>query len=164
MGQTGDKLRNKVQQLIYKALKGEQDLTREELARDIEAAILELYNGNTNAAYKAKFRTLVGNMKDPTNVELHENLANKLITPYELVRKSEEEIASSEGKKIADAAWKFQIEALQRRKANLATTDQFKCGKCQQRKCVYYQKQTRSADEPMTVFITCTNCDHEWRE
>jgi hypothetical protein len=32
-----------------------------------------------------------------------------------------------------------------------AETDAFKCGRCQQRKCTYYQMQTRSADEPMTV-------------
>lgn len=32
-----------------------------------------------------------------------------------------------------------------------AETDAFKCSRCQQRKCTYYQMQTRSADEPMTV-------------
>ncbi|KAI6698696.1 hypothetical protein NL676_018815 [Syzygium grande] len=36
-----------------------------------------------------------------------------------------------------------------------ATTDQFKCGRCGQRKTTYYQLQTRSADEPMTTFVTC---------
>lgn len=30
-----------------------------------------------------------------------------------------------------------------------ATTDQFQCGKCRQRKTTYYQMQTRSADEPV---------------
>ena len=43
-------------------------------------------------------------------------------------------------------------------------TDQFKCSKCGQRKCTYYQKQTRSADEPMTTFITCVNCGKNWKE
>lgn len=32
-----------------------------------------------------------------------------------------------------------------------AQTDAFKCGRCGQRKTTYYQMQTRSADEPMTV-------------
>lgn len=32
-----------------------------------------------------------------------------------------------------------------------AETDAFKCSRCNQRKCTYYQMQTRSADEPMTV-------------
>jgi transcription elongation factor S-II len=36
-----------------------------------------------------------------------------------------------------------------------AETDAFKCSRCQQRKCTYYQMQTRSADEPMTVSCAC---------
>ena len=46
---------------------------------------------------------------------------------------------------------------------NQAETDQFKCGKCHQRKCKYYQLQTRSADEPMTTFVTCVNCGNRWK-
>jgi transcription elongation factor S-II len=59
-----------------------------------------------------------------------------------------------------------------------AETDAFKCSRCQQRKCTYYQMQTRSADEPMTVslsygfkmwlltwqtFVTCINCGNRWK-
>jgi transcription elongation factor S-II len=43
-------------------------------------------------------------------------------------------------------------------------TDQFQCGKCKQRRCTYYSLQTRSADEPMTNFITCLHCGTNWRE
>ncbi|KAI1784833.1 hypothetical protein LXA43DRAFT_190977 [Ganoderma leucocontextum] len=35
-----------------------------------------------------------------------------------------------------------------------AETDAFQCGHCKQRKCRYRQQQTRSADEPMTTFVT----------
>lgn len=34
-----------------------------------------------------------------------------------------------------------------------ATTNEFQCGKCKQRKVSYYQMQTRSADEPMTSIV-----------
>ena len=37
------------------------------------------------------------------------------------------------------------------------------CGKCKMNKVHYYQLQTRSADEPMTTFCTCTNCNHRWK-
>ena len=40
---------------------------------------------------------------------------------------------------------------------------QFKCGKCKSTKTTYYQMQTRSADEPMTSFITCTTCGNRWK-
>ena len=39
----------------------------------------------------------------------------------------------------------------------------FKCGKCKSDKTTYYQLQTRSADEPMTTFVTCHNCDNHWK-
>ena len=39
----------------------------------------------------------------------------------------------------------------------------FKCKRCKSHKTTYYEMQTRSADEPMTVFITCHNCDSRWK-
>jgi len=44
-----------------------------------------------------------------------------------------------------------------------AATNEFKCGRCKQRKCTYYQAQIRSADEPITTFVTCLNCGKNWR-
>ncbi|KAK7047744.1 transcription elongation factor TFIIS [Paramarasmius palmivorus] len=44
-----------------------------------------------------------------------------------------------------------------------AETDAFQCARCKQRKCRYRQAQTRSADEPMTTFVTCINCGNKWR-
>jgi len=43
-------------------------------------------------------------------------------------------------------------------------SSEFKCRKCKQRECTYYQLQTRSADEPMTTFVTCLNCGNNWKE
>lgn len=39
----------------------------------------------------------------------------------------------------------------------------FTCGKCKSKKTHYYQLQTRSADEPMTTFVTCLNCSNRWK-
>ncbi len=38
------------------------------------------------------------------------------------------------------------------------TTDIYKCYKCGERKCTITQLQTRSADEPITTFVTCVVC------
>lgn len=43
-------------------------------------------------------------------------------------------------------------------------TDQFKCRRCGKQECTFYEMQTRSADEPMTIFITCINCGKRWRQ
>jgi hypothetical protein len=42
-------------------------------------------------------------------------------------------------------------------------TDEYKCKRCHKRQCSYYEMQTRSADEPMTYFITCLNCGNRWK-
>lgn len=40
----------------------------------------------------------------------------------------------------------------------------FQCGKCKSRKTVYYEMQTRAADEPMTLFISCVMCGSRWKK
>ena len=38
------------------------------------------------------------------------------------------------------------------------------CAGCKKKtNCDYYQMQTRSADEPMTTFVTCLECDKRWK-
>ncbi len=39
-----------------------------------------------------------------------------------------------------------------------------KCNRCGKNKCFYYQIQTRSADEGMTTFYTCTECGNRWKK
>lgn len=43
-----------------------------------------------------------------------------------------------------------------------ANTDDFTC-RCGSTECFAYQLQTRSADEPMTTFVTCTKCGKRWK-
>ena len=52
-------------------------------------------------------------------------------------------------------------EFLYTRKAE-TTTDIYKCRRCNERKCTFYQLQTRSSDEPMTTFVRCVNCGNRW--
>lgn len=48
---------------------------------------------------------------------------------------------------------------------NLAmATDRFRCSQCKKKLCSYYELQTRSADEPMTIFISCLNCGKNWKQ
>jgi DNA-directed RNA polymerase subunit M/transcription elongation factor TFIIS len=66
--------------------------------------------------------------------------------------------------------WKAQFDNQQmREKRQLEgnrsmATDIFQCNRCHKRECTYYEMQTRSADEPMTIFITCLNCGKHWRQ
>jgi transcription elongation factor S-II len=44
-----------------------------------------------------------------------------------------------------------------------AMTDQFVCGRCKKREVSYYELQTRSGDESMTIFAKCINCGNSWK-
>jgi DNA-directed RNA polymerase subunit M/transcription elongation factor TFIIS len=71
---------------------------------------------------------------------------------------------------LFETRWKESFEQQQiREKRQLEgdksmATDQFLCGRCHKRECTYYEMQTRSADEPMTIFINCLNCGKHWRQ
>ena len=40
---------------------------------------------------------------------------------------------------------------------------EFVCRKCKGSKTTHYALQTRSSDEPMTIFVTCLTCGSHWR-
>tara|TARA_B100000780_G_C21108805_1_gene447922 strand:- start:398 stop:796 length:399 start_codon:yes stop_codon:yes gene_type:complete len=44
------------------------------------------------------------------------------------------------------------------------TDSVLQCGKCKQNTVDYYEKQTRGADEPMTLFANCLTCGNRWRQ
>jgi transcription elongation factor S-II len=44
-----------------------------------------------------------------------------------------------------------------------ASTDTFTCRKCKGNQCTYYFQQVRSADEPMTCYVSCIQCGNRWK-
>ena len=81
-----------------------------------------------------------------------------------------EEISKMDTYQLFEGRWHDSFVAQQvREKRQLEgnkamATDRFLCGRCHKRECTYYEMQTRSADEPMTIFITCLNCGKHWRQ
>jgi transcription elongation factor S-II len=84
------------------------------------------------------------------------------ITPFQLVRLSDQELYPPKWKEISDRHMKDITTLDQNNK--VVTQGLYYCGKCKQNKCTYYQLQTRSCDEPTTTFVTCMNCGNRWRE
>ena len=80
------------------------------------------------------------------------------------------DLATMDRYELNPSRWKTQFDNQQtREKRQLEgnrsmATDIFLCKKCHKRECTYYEMQTRSADEPMTIFITCLNCGKHWRQ
>lgn len=80
-----------------------------------------------------------------------------------------QKIAYYKHKDFCPDKWKTLIENKEiKDKSKYSTnlesnTDNFTCRKCKSNKCSYYQLQTRSADEPMTTFVTCISCGNRWK-
>jgi transcription elongation factor S-II len=95
----------------------------------------------------------------------NETLLNKVISG----EIKAQEIAFMTHQEIFPEKWEDLIKAKSIRDKNKfeqnleAATDTFTCRKCKSKKCTYYQMQTRSADEPMTIFVTCIDCGNRWK-
>ncbi|KAG8100271.1 hypothetical protein GUJ93_ZPchr0013g33952 [Zizania palustris] len=128
----------------------------------VECAVFQKL-GSSNGPNKARYRSLMFNLKASNNTDFRRRVLLRQVEPERLADLTPAEMASDtrklQNKKIEEKAL-FDCE---RAGAPKATTDQFKCGRCGQRKTTYHQLQTRSADEPMTTFVTCVNCNNHWK-
>jgi transcription elongation factor S-II len=115
--------------------------------------------------YSSIARTIVGNLNPNTYIQ-NKNLFKR----FEDGELSLEEIAGFGHTDLYPEIWKdslirqFEREKRQLEGNRAMATDQFLCKGCKKRECTYYELQTRSADEPMTIFIQCLNCGKRWRQ
>ena len=115
--------------------------------------------------YTTKIRHITGNLMPGSYIE------NKyLLNEVQKGKLQINEIAALSPYSMNNDLWKDYIHRQQQREKSqlegnkAMATDQFLCGRCHKRECTYYEMQTRSADEPMTIFITCLNCGKHWRQ
>jgi transcription elongation factor S-II len=101
--------------------------------------------------YRTKIRSLFQNLK--SNLSLRQNLITGQLSVQRLSTMTSAEMASDERRSENQKLQQKNIFNAQGAAPKNATTNEFMCGKCKQRKVSYYQMQTRSADEPMTSMI-----------
>lgn len=114
--------------------------------------------------YFAKVKNIYSNLSSKYSIKnkrLIKRLQEKEFMPHEIAEFRPENMYPELWKDIIDrelmrtkAAYEPQATAM---------TDRYTCGKCKKNRCSYYELQTRSADEPMTMFITCLHCGHRWK-
>ncbi len=115
--------------------------------------------------YKAVARQIAANFHPSSyveNTELFERWKTGDVTFDDISAMSSYELF--EGRWRASFNAQFLREKRQEEGNKAMATDQFVCTRCWKRECTYYEMQTRSADEPMTIFITCLNCGKHWRQ
>ncbi|XP_031498869.1 transcription elongation factor TFIIS-like [Nymphaea colorata] len=165
-----DKLRELLAEAFTKVASEAEDDTIDEVnkcdpirvAVTVESVMFEKL-GRSNGAQKFKYRSVMFNLKDANNPDLRRKVLLGEVKPEKLITMTPEEMASERRKQENKQIKEKALFDCQRGGPAKATTDQFKCGRCGQRKTTYYQLQTRSADEPMTTFVTCVNCNNHWK-
>lgn len=121
-------------------------------------------NQQLKKIYSQKFFQLYTNLL-PEQYIKNDYLINEILNKNISIT----DICNLEPQKLFPKAWesileeKKQIDKIKYSIKEEATTDEYRCRRCKNNKCTYYQRQTRSADEAMTTFITCTVCSNKWR-
>jgi len=78
-----------------------------------------------------------------------------------------EEIAFLTPQELDPAKWKKLLDKREKARKHLQNaniTTEYTCSNCGNNKHTVVSLQTRSADEPMTHFITCTNCQYTFKQ
>jgi DNA-directed RNA polymerase subunit M/transcription elongation factor TFIIS len=114
--------------------------------------------------YLDKAQSLYANIS-PNSYISNNRLLNRLkdseFLPHEVAFIKRETLLPERWKDVIDKKMKKDEHVYEERPA--AMTNQFKCGRCKKRECVFQELQLRSCDEPMTLFVTCLNCGNRWR-
>ncbi|KAH7492577.1 hypothetical protein KRP22_001873 [Phytophthora ramorum] len=172
-----DKVRATVRTKLKEILEASEGGDPGQVAAEVEVAMARVYHmgaaGEQKKEYMAKYRQLSFNLKK--NGELRQNLLDDSVSGDQLVKMSAEELATEEKRaqieKLRDDAFQearldwaeANHEKIQKQTGTEGTKGLFTCGRCKSSKTSNTQKQTRSADEPMTVFVMCHNCGNRWK-
>jgi transcription elongation factor S-II len=112
--------------------------------------------------YKARFMELKRALNDPA---LRDRISQKQVKMKDLVVMTPDQLMPKGPMAIAMMSARqkeLEIETI-KAKNDEAYEGIFLCRKCGSKKTTYHQLQTRSADEPMTTYVQCKNCDNRWK-
>ncbi|KAI5294280.1 RNA polymerase II elongation factor [Ascosphaera acerosa] len=165
---TGEPARDAIIGLLYNGLcptRTEPPRFIVEKAVAIEAAALRLLGeGQMNSAYRSRMRSLFQNLKQPQNPGLRVRVLTGEFTPDDFVTATNEQLMSEERRELEKKYQRDNMNRAMVAKQERSVSSSLQCGKCGQRKVTYTEAQTRSADEPMTLFCTCMNCGKTWKQ
>lgn len=133
-------------------------------AVEVEASAYEAFGPETKEQYRKKLRSLFQNLKNKSNPGLRTRVLSNDVTADHFVRMTHDELKSAEQREQDRKIQKENMDKAMVAKAERSISKSLQCGKCGQRKVTYTEAQTRSADEPMTLFCTCLACGKSWKQ
>ena len=115
-----------------------------------------------NTTYKHRFFAIKNGIQKG---ELVARLQDKTVAFKDIVKmKPDQLVPQGPYAKVCQELAQKELE-IEQNKAKLDEDYEgiFMCKRCKSKKTEYYQLQTRSADEPMTTYVHCKNCDNNWK-
>ena len=126
-----------------------------------EAGIRKIVKKWDNPAFVILYTNRLKSIMINLSPEIVEKLISKEIPSHQIAFMTHQELNPQ---KWDEAIKRKILRDKNKCETNIeSATDAFVCRKCKGNKTNYYQMQTRSADEPMTTFVTCLNCDARWK-
>lgn len=163
--------RNNTRKNLYKYLEGNlkeknNDSKKALLDKvvEIEEKLYEILKGET--PYVNRVLEIMHNLKDENNNEFRNDIIEGKITPEELCTMEATEMLNKNKQEEIEKQIKDKIDEVRtdwNEKHGQVTEGMYKCRICGGKKTIQHEQQTRSADEPMTLFITCVNCKYTWK-
>ncbi len=161
-----------IREQFGKALKEKQVIHLEQVIFDItiqeslkKSVLRSFENQLFQTLYTSSARKIIGNLSQKSYVG-NETLFPKIkkgdLSFDHLRTMNDTDLCPHLYNEMRDRQLQREQSQLEGNKA--MATDKFKCNRCEKRECTYYELQTRSADEPMTIFISCLNCGKRWRQ
>jgi len=119
-------------------------------------------NHKYTSIYKQKFLSIQNNLKN--NPDFKVKIVEKYFKPFDVVTMQPEHMWP-DGPRSKQIEIKIHKDLRKQTLAREAKNQEgfFTCNRCKSKKTSYYQLQTRSADEPMTTYVSCFNCGKNWK-
>lgn len=125
----------------------------------------QVFDHAESSEYVNYVRTRILFLKEKANLTLKIKVLMGQVAVEDFVIKSLDEL-SDRSKRLRAEALEFVAGAKHSEfhiKNMTFKEGEFQCKRCKSKKIMTSQKQMRSADEPMTVFYHCTDCEHRWK-
>jgi len=114
-------------------------------------------------AYLRKTRSILFNLTHVDNIQFKEKILSNEISTRVIADLKPHEIYPDLYKKIFQKEKRIE-EKNKEEKLKYQNLNGVECLKCKSKNTTHYELQTRSADEPMTVFYTCCDCENRWKD
>jgi transcription elongation factor S-II len=124
---------------------------------DLQKVVKKWDNRQFVQIYLDRLRSIMSNLNDNIVASINDGT----VKPQTVAFMTHQELCPEKWATLIEKKSKRDQQKFENNMA--AATDTFTCRKCKSNKCTFYGLQTRSSDEPMTIYVTCIECGQRWK-